>query len=96
MTEDYEENSRQDERGISVSGKFLKFMFLGLLLVAFGTVIVILAATGGDSASFGGVVFIGPFPIVIGLGPDWNLLVAAGIILAALSIAAFVIMYRRI
>ena len=49
----------------------------------------------GDSASFGGVIFIGPFPIVFGAGPDAVWLVAIAITIAVVSIVVFLTMRRR-
>ena len=46
----------------------------GLLMVAVGFGVVFAATVGEGSASVGGVVFIGPFPIVFGSGSDgWPL-----------------------
>ena len=72
------------------------FLFVGLTLVVVGMIVILLATVpSGDSAGFGGVIFIGPFPIVFGLGSDWNWLVTIGVALAVLSIAMFVIMFRK-
>jgi len=97
MAEDNEKVLEAGENEASGSNRFLMFLFLGLTLVFVG-MIVIFAATAfsGGVASFGGFIFIGPFPIVIGVGPDWNLLVIIGLAIAALSIGVFVIMRRRI
>ena len=78
------------------SKTFLVFLFVGLTLVVVGMIIILLATVpGGDSAGFGGVIFIGPFPIVFGFGSNWNWLVTIGVALAVLSIAMFVIMCRK-
>ena len=73
-------------------------MILGFALVFAGIIIVLVAAvlSGSGSASFGGVIFIGPFPIVIGAGPEASLMVLFGIILAVLSVIVFLVMRRRI
>jgi uncharacterized membrane protein len=86
-----------DEEGITVSNKFFLFLILGLILV-FAGIIVILVATvfyGGGASSFGGVIFIGPFPIVIGAGPEAVLMVLFGVILAVLSVIMLLVMSRR-
>jgi uncharacterized membrane protein len=71
---------------------------LGFVLVFVGIIVVLVAAVlyGVGSANFGGVIFIGPFPIVIGAGPDTTLMVLFGIILAVLSVIMFLVMSRRI
>jgi uncharacterized membrane protein len=74
------------------------FLILGFVLVFVGIIVVLVAAVlyGGGSANFGGIIFIGPFPIVIGAGPDATLMVLFGIILAVLSVIMFIVMSRRI
>ena len=60
--------------------------------------IVVLAVVSfvfSSSTSVGGVIFIGPFPIVFGAGPNAVWLIIIGIILAVLSIVMFLIMNRR-
>jgi uncharacterized membrane protein len=93
-----DEKSQTAEEGITVSNRFFLFLILGFVLVFVGIIVVLVAAVlyGGGSASFGGVIFIGPFPIVIGAGPDTTLMVLFGIILAVLSVIMFLVMSRRI
>lgn len=70
--------------------------FLGFLLILVGITVLILAIVfSGGSISFGGVIIIGPFPIIVGGGPEATLMVIFAIILAILSIIAFLIMGRR-
>ena len=73
-------------------------MILGFVLVLVGITVILVTAVlyGGSSANFGGVIFVGPFPIVIGAGPDATLMVLLGIILAVLSVIMFLVMNRRI
>ena len=81
-----------------MSNRFFLFLILGFVLVFVGIIVVFVTAVlhGGGLASFGGVIFIGPFPIVIGAGPDATLMVLFGIILAVLSVIMFLVMSRRI
>ena len=81
-----------------MSNRFFLFLILGFVLVFVGIIVVLVAAVlyGGGSANFGGVIFIGPFPIVIGAGPETTLMVLFGIILAVLSVIMFLVMSRRI
>jgi len=73
-------------------------LFLGgFLFVAVGA-IVLTAATllsTGSQGSFGVVIFIGPFPIVIGGGPDAQWLILVAIILAVMSLVLFLIFRRE-
>jgi uncharacterized membrane protein len=47
---------------------------LGLALIVIGFAVLFLAGTGSSSSSFGGVIFIGPVPIVFGTGPSAGIL----------------------
>jgi uncharacterized membrane protein len=78
--------------------KFFLFLILGFVLVFVGIIVILVATVlhGGGSANFGGVIFIGPFPIVIGAGPEATLMILFGIILAILSVIMFLVMSRRI
>jgi uncharacterized membrane protein len=81
-----------------VSNSFFLFLILGFILVFVGITIVLVAAVlyGGGSASFGAVIFVGPFPIVVGAGPEATLLVLLGIILAVCSVVMLLVMRRKV
>ncbi len=71
---------------------------LGLLLVFAGIALVALGGLGTGSASFGGVVFIGPFPIVFGSGPGSGLLALTTLVIGAVMVVTFylfVLLRRR-
>jgi uncharacterized membrane protein len=72
-------------------------LILGSVLVFAGIIVVLVAAVlhGNDPANIGAVIFIGPFPIVIGAGSEAALTVLFGIILAVLSVIMFIVMSRR-
>jgi uncharacterized membrane protein len=92
-----DEKSRETaEEGVTVSSRL--FLFLVFVLVFVGIIVILIAAVlyGGGSASAGAVIFIGPFPIVIGAGPDVRLIVLFSIILAVLSVVVFLVMNRRL
>ncbi len=96
MTETNEEMPNQNEVGTTVSNRLAVFLFLGFTLVIVGIVVVFLGiALSGGTSSFSGVIFIGPFPIVIGAGPDAAFLIIVALVISALSIAVFVLMRRR-
>lgn len=74
-----------------------------ILLVAgfslvFTGVIVLTAATvlSGGSANFGAVIFIGPFPIVVGVGPETTWTVLFAVVLAVLSGLMFLMLRREL
>jgi uncharacterized membrane protein len=91
------ENEETVEEGVAVSSRFVLLLILGFALVVVGVVAIFIAAVfyGGGSVSGGGVIFIGPFPIVIGAGPDAAWLVLFSIIIAVLSIVVFLVMNRK-
>jgi uncharacterized membrane protein len=75
---------------------FLLFV-LGFFIIVAGIVVVMVAAvlSSSGSASFGGIIFIGPIPIVFGSGPGAQWLILFAILLAVLSIVMFLITRRR-
>ena len=94
-----EEKSQETaEEGIVVSSRLFLFLVLGFVLVVVGIAVILIATVlyGGGSASAGAVIFIGPFPIVIGAGPDVTWIVLFSIILAVLSVVVFLVMNRRL
>jgi uncharacterized membrane protein len=94
-TEREEEQGNEDE-GSNVSSKLLALLFLGFAIVIIGIIIITIgAALGNGSASVGGVIFIGPFPIVLGAGPDAAWLIVISIVLAVVSIILFMLFRRR-
>jgi uncharacterized membrane protein len=93
MTENEEET---EDEGIAVSGRFLALVILGFTLVLVGVaVLVFVSSVSGGSTSTGVVIFIGPFPIVFGSGPRAGWLIIIGIVLAAASVAVFLVMNKR-
>ncbi len=92
-----EETRETVEEGITVSSRFFLLLILGFVLVVVGMAVIFLATVlyGGGSASVGAVIFIGPFPIVIGAGPDVILIVLFSVILTVFSIVVFLVMNRR-
>ena len=85
----------QDE-GIGISSRLLVFLLLGITLVFVGIAVLVVALVVlGGSGSVGGVILIGPIPIVFGAGPDATWLIAVSIILSVLSMVLFLLMNRR-
>ncbi len=95
MQEDSKEN-QEDIENPGLPRRFFLLLATGMILVFAGALVIFAAAIagGGGSTSGGVVIFIGPFPIVFGAGPDAGLLVLAGAILAAVCIA-LILFWRR-
>jgi len=95
--EEYPRGMSADE-GVEISDSFFRFLILGIIMVFVGIAIIIIAAvlTAGGSTGFSGVIFIGPFPIVFGAGPNASWLILIGIILAAVTVVLFIVMNRRV
>jgi len=95
---DDEESRETVEEGIAVSSRLFLFLVLGFVLVFVGVAIILIATVlyGGSSANVGAVIFIGPFPIVIGAGPDVTWIILFSIILAVLSIVVLLVMNRKL
>ncbi len=95
MGEDQERENDTREDSFA-SKKFIAFLFLGFALVIAGIIVMLFASgVGGGFGGFSGVIFIGPFPIVFGVGPNWYWLAGIGIAITAVSIILFVIMRKR-
>lgn len=80
----------------SKSKIFLLLLFIiGLFIIFTGIIILVVAAMLSDgSINFGAVIFIGPFPIVVGAGPEATWMVLFAIILAVLSIIMLLVSSR--
>jgi uncharacterized membrane protein len=97
MRNRYEENMEACEGGIPVTRRVFLLLLAGFVLVVIGVVVIFVAIvlSGNGSISGGAIIFIGPFPIMIGVGPDATWLVLFSIILAVLSIVVFFIIRRK-
>jgi len=75
-----------------MSATLFKLFFLGFFLMFAGVVVLFIAAAlqGDTSASGALVIFIGPFPIILGAGPHAFLSILLAVIL---TIAGFVVFF---
>lgn len=91
-------NFGETEKDGRVSSRLYLVFAAGFLLVIVGVLIIAVAAAFGGraSASAGIIVFIGPFPIVAGAGPDAVWLILIGLIIAIISVVMFVIARRKV
>lgn len=87
--------NKDEEEHAFVLGK-CSFLLIGLALVFIGiTVIVVAAVLLGGSGSVGGVILIGPIPIVFGAGPEAGWLIAVGAVITIISLVLFIVLNRR-
>lgn len=91
-----DEDGSEDE-GVAVSSRLFRPLILGIALVLIGVAVLVVAGFfyNSSSTSVGVVVFVGPFPIVFGSGPNASWLIIMGVVLAALSLVLVLVMYRR-
>ncbi len=64
-----------------------KLLGAGLVIILAGIGLVLAGAAGQGSASTGGVVFIGPFPIVFGSGPGGTSLALLSVVIGGVMLA---------
>ena len=90
-------DENDQEEGQVTSRKYSWLISAGFILVSVGVLLMLASVlfSGNNSASSGIVIFIGPFPIVLGAGPDAGWLILIGVILTALSLAMFVLLRRK-
>jgi uncharacterized membrane protein len=99
MIRSTDEEPRENlDEDATVSSRFLLLLISGFVLLFVGIAVILIATVfyGGGSASAGVVIFIGPFPIVIGAGPDATLIVLISIIIAVLSVVVFLVLNRKV
>ena len=85
----------ENSGGFSRTGLIL---MAGFAVIFIGILLMVVASLFGEggSSSTGIVIFIGPFPVVIGAGPDALWLILIGVIIAVAMAVMFVIYRRRI
>ena len=76
---------------------FLTFFILGFSIMILGLILVAIATmlSQASSTGFGGIIFVGPIPIVFGAGLGAQWLVLFAIILAVLSVIMFLTLRRK-
>ena len=89
--------NESDNEGIPVSSRLFWLLVLGVALVTVGIVVLaVVSFASSGSTNTGVVIFIGPFPIVFGSGPNAAWLILIGTILAVLSVVLFLVMNRKL
>jgi uncharacterized membrane protein len=74
--------------------RFFVLVIVGLLTIFAGITIMVVASAlygGGSPISYGALIYLGPFPIVIGAGPEAKWTVSFAIILGILSIVMLIL-----
>jgi uncharacterized membrane protein len=88
--------SDDEDEGIGVSSRLLGFLLLGIMLVFVGVAVLVVASLVlGGQGSVGGVILVGPIPIVFGAGPDADWLIVISVILTVVSVISFLVLNRR-
>jgi uncharacterized membrane protein len=73
-----------------------KLMVLGLLIILAGFALVFAGASTTGTVSAGGVVFIGPLPIVFGAGPGGWELALGSVVVGAVMIILLLFWFRGV
>ena len=66
-------------------------MALGFLIFLAGLALMVAGSVGQGSVSTGGVVFIGPFPIVFGSGPRGTELAIASVVIGGVMLVVLLL-----
>jgi len=73
-----------------------KLLAAGVLILLLGFAAIILGFATQGGASAGGVIFIGPFPIVFGSGPDGSSLALLSVVIGAAMLVLVILWGWRI
>ncbi len=80
----------------SVFQKFFLLFIIGFFLIFMGIIILMVATVLSDgSVNFDAFIFIGPFPIVVGAGPEAPWMILFAILLAVLSVIMFLVLTKQ-
>ena len=86
----------EDREDSSLTKSFLFLFIIGFFTIFIGITFLAAAAMfPGGQVNFGALIFIGPFPIVIGAGPEAVWMILFAVVLAVLSIVIFLVFYKR-
>lgn len=89
--------NKNEEEDTVVLGKGSVLLLVGLALVFIGIAVIVVATVLlGGSGSVGGVILIGPIPIVFGAGPEAAWLIAVGAVITIISLVLFISLNRRV
>ena len=96
MTEQYEARDRKQLVVLA-----LRLLFLGFILMFIGIVALIAAAflqgqSGQSSVSGAVVIFVGPIPVILGVGPYSFYTILLAVVLTIVGFVAFFLMRRQL
>lgn len=75
---------------------FMKMFFLGFILMFAGVIILLLALLlSGLKISLGGIIIVGPIPIIFGAGENVALLIMLGAALTIICLIIFLVLVKR-
>ena len=84
------------ERMVSGWSTALTLLAASFIIILVGMVLMMLASvSSGGTASSGVVIFIGPFPIAIGAGPQSSLMITVAFAIAIIAMVLFFLFGRR-
>ena len=79
------------------SESLFKLLTMGFFLVFIGMILVAVSFVfSGGTASFGGIVFVGPLPIIIGAGPNYLFAIILAFFLTVFGLVAFILLRKRV
>jgi uncharacterized membrane protein len=73
-----------------------RLLTVGLLIFLLGFALIIVGSVTQGGVSTGGVVFIGPFPIVFGSGPNGSSLALVSVVIGGIMLALVMLWGWRI
>jgi uncharacterized protein (TIGR00304 family) len=71
-----------------------KLLAAGFAIIVAGMILLVVSAAGQGSVSAGGVVFIGPFPIVFGSGQNGGELALISVVIGAIMVVFTLLWFR--
>jgi len=72
-----------------------RLLAAGIVIMLAGVVVLIISAAGSGQASVGGVIFLGPFPIVFGTGQNGGLLALVSLVIGAVMVVLTLLWIRN-
>lgn len=87
----------ETERGESQSTLPMRLFLFGFLLIVAGVIVIMASAflSGDVSVSVGGLVFVGPIPVIVGAGPDAFFAIILAAVLTVIGFIVFFWVRRR-
>jgi len=76
---------------------FFMLFVIGFFIILIGIIILMVASIlSNESVNLGALVFIGPFPIVVGVGPEAKWVILFSIIIAVVSIVTSLLLRKEL